>query len=336
MKEYEKAGVSISTGDELVKKIKKLVRSTFSDDNPNSKRVLSDIGHFGAFFDIKFPEMKNPVLVSSVDGVGTKLKVAILMNKHDTIGQDLVNHCVNDILCSGAKPLFFLDYLAFGKMNLEVAEQIMVGLTKACRENECALIGGETAEMPDLYQENDYDISGTIVGIVEREKIIDGKKISKGDVLIGLKSSGLHTNGYSLARKVLLSNFKIDDYIQELGCTLGEELLKVHRSYLKIVYPLLEKFEIKGISHITGGGIVGNTKRIVPESLQISIDWNSWKIPAIFELIRKTGNVSEDEMREVFNLGIGMILIVSKNDVEKIQAELLSSGEETFIIGEIR
>jgi len=212
----------------------------------------------------------------------------------------------------------------------------MVGLTKACRENECALIGGETAEMPDLYQENDYDISGTIVGIVEREKIIDGKKISKGDVLIGLKSSGLHTNGYSLARKVLLSNFKIDDYFQELGCTLGEELLKVHRSYLKIIYPLLEKFEIKGISHITGGGIVGNTKRIVPESLQISINWNSWKIPAIFELIRKTGNVSEDEMREVFNLGIGMILIVSKNDVEKIQTELLSSGEETFIIGEIR
>ena len=336
MKEYEKAGVSISTGDEFVKRIKSLVHSTFSDDNPNSKRVLSDIGHFGAFFDIKFPEMKNPVLVSSVDGVGTKLKVAILMNKHDTIGQDLVNHCVNDILCSGAKPLFFLDYLAFGKMNLEVAEQIMVGLTKACRENECALIGGETAEMPDLYQENDYDISGTIVGIVEREKIIDGKKISKGDVLIGLKSSGLHTNGYSLARKVLLSNFRIDDYIQELGCTLGEELLKVHRSYLKIVYPLLEKFEIKGISHITGGGIVGNTKRIVPESLQISINWNSWKIPAIFELIRKTGNVSEEEMREVFNLGIGMILIVSKNDVENIQAELLSSGEETFIIGEIR
>jgi len=270
MKEYEKAGVSISTGDEFVKRIKSLVRSTLADDNPNSKRVLSDIGHFGAFFDIKFPEMKNPVLVSSVDGVGTKLKVAILMNKHDTIGQDLVNHCVNDILCSGAKPLFFLDYLAFGKMNLEVAEQIMVGLTKACRENECALIGGETAEMPDLYQENDYDISGTIVGIVERERIIDGKKISKGDVLIGLKSSGLHTNGYSLARKVLLSNFRIDDYIQELGCTLGEELLKVHRSYLKIIYPLLEKFEIKGISHITGGGIVGNTKRIVPDNLQIS------------------------------------------------------------------
>lgn len=336
MKEYEKAGVSISAGDQFVKRIKNLVRSTFSDDNPNSKRVLSDIGHFGAFYDIKFSEMKNPVLVSSVDGVGTKLKVAILMNKHDTIGQDLVNHCVNDILCSGARPLFFLDYLAFGKMKLDVAEQIMIGLTKACRENECALIGGETAEMPDLYAENDYDISGTIVGIVEREKIIDGKKIQKGDFLIGLKSTGLHTNGYSLARKVLLNKFKIDDYIQELGCTLGEELLRIHKSYFKVVYPLLDKFQIKGISHITGGGIVGNTKRIVPESLEISIDWNSWKIPAIFDLIQKSGNVSNAEMREVFNLGIGLILIVDKTEVDKIQNELLNSGEESLIIGEIK
>ena len=336
MKEYEKAGVSISAGDQFVKRIKNLVRSTFSDDNPNSKRVLSDIGHFGAFYDIKFSEMKNPVLVSSVDGVGTKLKVAILMNKHDTIGQDLVNHCVNDILCSGARPLFFLDYLAFGKMKLDVAEQIMIGLTKACRENECALIGGETAEMPDLYAENDYDISGTIVGIVEREKIIDGKKIQKGDVLIGLKSTGLHTNGYSLARKILLNKFKIDDYIQELGCTLGEELLRIHKSYFKVVYPLLDKFQIKGISHITGGGIVGNTKRIVPESLEISIDWNSWKIPAIFDLIQKSGNVSNAEMREVFNLGIGLILIVDKTEVDKVQNELLNSGEESLIIGEIK
>ncbi len=295
-----------------------------------------DIGHFGAFFDINFRDLKNPVLVSSVDGVGTKLKVAVLMNKHDTIGQDLVNHCVNDILCSGAMPLFFLDYLAFGKMNLQVAEQIMFGLTRACRENQCALIGGETAEMPDLYQENEYDISGTIVGVVEREKIIDGKKIAQGDVLIGLKSSGLHTNGYSLARKVLLSKFKIDDYIDELSCTLGEELLKIHKSYFKIIYPLLEQFQIKGISHITGGGIVGNTKRIVPENLKIWIDWKSWKVPPIFELIQKTGKISDEEMREVFNLGIGLILIVSKSNVEKVQNELINSGEETFIIGEIR
>ncbi len=336
MKEYEKAGVSISRGDDFVKRIKRLVRTTFAEDNPNSKRVLMDIGHFGAFFDINFRDLKNPVLVSSVDGVGTKLKVAVLMNKHDTIGQDLVNHCVNDILCSGAMPLFFLDYLAFGKMNLQVAEQIMFGLTRACRENQCALIGGETAEMPDLYQENEYDISGTIVGVVEREKIIDGKKIAQGDVLIGLKSSGLHTNGYSLARKVLLSKFKIDDYIDELSCTLGEELLKIHKSYFKIIYPLLEQFQIKGISHITGGGIVGNTKRIVPENLKIWIDWKSWKVPPIFELIQKTGKISDEEMREVFNLGIGLILIVSKSNVEKVQNELINSGEETFIIGEIR
>ncbi|MGB9665466.1 MAG: phosphoribosylformylglycinamidine cyclo-ligase [Ignavibacteria bacterium] len=336
MKEYEKAGVSISRGDEFVKRIKTLVRSTFADDNPNSNRVLMDIGHFGAFFDINFQELKSPVLVSSVDGVGTKLKVAVLMNKHNTIGQDLVNHCVNDILCSGAKPLFFLDYLAFGKMNLEVAEQIMFGLTKACRENQCALIGGETAEMPGLYQDNEYDIAGTIVGIVEREKIIDGRKISRGDVLIGLKSSGLHTNGYSLARSVLLNKFSINDYIDEIGCTLGEELLKIHKSYFNIVYPLIEKFQIKGISHITGGGIIGNTKRIVPENLEIWIDWNSWNVPTIFELIQKTGKISDEEMREVFNLGIGMILIVNKNEANKIQNELLNLGEETFIIGEIR
>ncbi len=335
MKEYEKAGVSISKGDEFIKRIKSLVRLTYSDDNPNSKRVLTDIGHFGAFFDIKFPEMKNPVLVSSVDGVGTKLKVAILMNKHDTIGQDLVNHCVNDILCSGARPIFFLDYLAFGKLNLAVAEAIMRGLSIACRENQCALIGGETAEMPDLYSENDYDISGTIVGLVEREKIIDGKKINSGDVLLGIKSNGLHTNGYSLARKVLLHKFKLDDFIPELNTTLGEELLKIHRSYFHLVYPLIEKFQIKGISHITGGGIIGNTKRIVPENLKIKIDWNSWIVPEIFKLIQSTGKISDDEMREVFNLGIGLILIVDKSDVESVKFELNNSGEEAFIIGEI-
>lgn len=336
MKEYEKAGVSISKGDEFIKRIKSLVRSTYSEENPNSNRVLTDIGHFGAFFDIKFSEMKNPVLVSSVDGVGTKLKVAILMNKHDSIGQDLVNHCVNDILCSGARPLFFLDYLAFGKLNLEVAEEIMKGLALACRENNCALIGGETAEMPDLYSENDYDISGTIVGVVEREKIIDGKKISSGDVLIGLKSNGLHTNGYSLARKVLLKKFKLEDFISELNSTLGEELLRIHKSYLRLVYPLLDKFQIKGISHITGGGIIGNTKRIVPENLKINIDWNSWSVPEIFKLIQSTGKISDEEMREVFNLGIGLILIVDKMIVDKVRDELKGNGEETFIVGEIK
>jgi len=335
MKKYEKAGVSISRGDEFIKRIKPLVRSTFAPKNPEAHRVLADIGHFGAFYDINFPEMKNPVLVSSVDGVGTKLKIAIMMNRHNTIGQDLVNHCVNDILCSGAKPLFFLDYLAFGKLNLDVAEEIMRGLSIACEENNCALIGGETAEMPDLYGENDYDISGTIVGIVEKEKIIDGKKIFKGDVLIGLKSNGLHTNGYSLARKVLLERFQLDDFIPELNSTLGEELLKIHKSYLKVVYPLIDKFSIRGISHITGGGIIGNTKRIVPKNFEIKIDWNSWVVPEIFNLIQSTGNVTDEEMREVFNLGIGLILIVEKLSVDKIREELKKVGEESFVIGEI-
>ncbi len=336
MKEYEKAGVSISKGDEFVKKIKSLVRTTYDNENPNSGRVLQDIGHFGAFFDIHFPEMKNPILVSSVDGVGTKLKIAIEMNKHDTIGQDLVNHCVNDILCSGASPLFFLDYLAFGKLNLDVAVEIMKGLSIACRENHCALIGGETAEMPGLYEVGDYDISGTIVGIVEREKIMDGKSIQRGDVLIGLKSNGLHTNGYSLARKILLQHFKLTDYIEELQANLGEELLRIHKSYLKIVYPLLQKYSIKGISHITGGGIIGNTKRILPENLEIKINWNSWEIPFIFRLIQELGSVSDEEMREVFNLGIGMILIVDRNNVEKICAELKLLNEKYFVIGEIK
>lgn len=336
MKEYEKAGVSISKGDEFVKRIKSLIRTTYDNENPNIRRVLQDIGHFGAFFDNSFPEMKNPVLVSSVDGVGTKLKIAIEMNKHDTIGQDLVNHCVNDILCSGARPLFFLDYLAFGKLNLDVAVEIMKGLSIACRENHCALIGGETAEMPGLYAEGDYDISGTIVGIAEREKIIDGKSIQRSDVLIGLKSNGLHTNGYSLARKILLQHFKLTDYIEELQANIAEELLRIHKSYFKIVFPLIEKFTIKGISHITGGGIIGNTRRILPENLEIKIDWNSWEVPFIFKLIQKLGSVSDEEMREVFNLGIGIILIINRDDVEKICSELKLLNEEFFIIGEIK
>lgn len=329
MKKYEQAGVSISRGDELVKRIKSKAKSTFNSD------VLSEIGHFGGFYNASFPEYEEPVLISSVDGVGTKIKVAIAMDKHDTIGQCLVNHCVNDILCAGAKPLFFLDYLAFGRLNVEIAEKIIEGFAIACRENGCALIGGETAEMPDLYEKNDYDISGTIIGVVEKSKIIDGKRIKKGDVLLALKSSGLHTNGYSLARKVLLSKYEYYSFIQKLEARIGDELLNIHRSYLKLVYPLLSKFDIKGISHITGGGIIGNTKRILPEGHKIVIDWNSWEIPEIFRLIQSTGEISDEEMREVFNLGIGMILVVSENEVEGIKNELLNKNEETLIIGRI-
>ena len=278
---YKNAGVDIEAGEELVNKIKPFVRSTFNS------RVLTDIGLFGGFYDAKFDDYIHPILVSSTDGVGTKLKIAFLANKHNTVGQCLVNHCVNDILCCGAKPLFFLDYFATGKLKTEVAVDVISGFAIACKENNCALIGGETAEMPSIYSEGEYDISGTIVGIVDKEKIIDGKKIRKGDILIGLPSNGLHTNGYSLARAVLLKKYQVDTYLEELGETLGDSLLKIHKSYLKVIYRFIEENLINGISHITGGGILGNTNRIIPNGLQIKIDWDSWKIPSIFDLIQK-------------------------------------------------
>lgn len=325
---YKQTGVDIEAGEQIVQKIKSLVKTTYNE------RVLSELGLFGGFFDAKFSEFQHPVLVSSTDGVGTKLKIAFLMKKHDTIGQCLVNHCVNDILTAGAKPLFFLDYFATGKLDVDVAYQVVSGLVKACKENGCALIGGETAEMPSFYSEGEYDISGTIVGVVEKSKIINGSKISAGDVLIGLASNGLHTNGYSLARNVLLSHFSIDQYIDELGCSVGEELLKVHRSYLHSVYPLLELDLVNGISHITGGGIIGNTIRVVPKNFTLKIDWDSWFVPPVFKIIQKYGGVSDEEMRAVFNLGIGMILIVAKDNVEKT-LEFLKEREKAFIIGEV-
>lgn len=323
---YKNAGVDIEAGEELVNKIKPFVRSTFNS------RVLTDIGLFGGFYDAKFDDYIHPILVSSTDGVGTKLKIAFLANKHNTVGQCLVNHCVNDILCCGAKPLFFLDYFATGKLKTEVAVDVISGFAIACKENNCALIGGETAEMPSIYSEGEYDISGTIVGIVDKEKIIDGKKIRKGDILIGLPSNGLHTNGYSLARAVLLKKYQVDTYLEELGETLGDSLLKIHKSYLKVIYRFIEENLINGISHITGGGILGNTNRIIPNGLQIKIDWDSWKIPSIFDLIQKTGNITDEEMRKVFNLGIGMILVVSKIYADKIIREI---GDNCYIIGEI-
>ncbi|MGQ9818680.1 MAG: phosphoribosylformylglycinamidine cyclo-ligase [Candidatus Kapaibacteriales bacterium] len=324
---YEDSGVSIFEGEETVRKIKHLVHSTFNE------KVLSDIGFFGGLFDAKFSDFSHPVLVASTDGVGTKLKIAFQLKKHDTIGQCLVNHCVNDILACGAKPLFFLDYFATGKLNPDVAYDVIAGFAKACRESNCALIGGEIAEMPSFYQDGEYDISGTIVGIVEKSKIIDGKNIRRGDFLIGLKSNGLHTNGYSLARKVLLNKYDLNDFISEIGSTLGEELLKIHKSYLPIVYPLLEDNLIKGISHITGGGIVGNTQRILPQGLQVKIDWNSWEIPPIFKLIQSIGGIEQEEMRKVFNLGIGLILVVDSADVDKIILRL--PRNEYYIIGEV-
>lgn len=324
---YKNAGVDIEAGEEVVNKIKPLVRSTFNS------RVLTDIGLFGGFYDAKFDDYNHPILVSSTDGVGTKLKVAFLANRHNTVGQCLVNHCVNDILCCGAKPLFFLDYFATGKLKPEIAVDVISGFAIACKENNCALIGGETAEMPSIYSEGEYDISGTIVGIVDKEKIIDGKKISKNDVLIGLSSNGLHTNGYSLARAVLLKKYNVDTYFEELGETLGDSLLKIHKSYLKSVYHFIEENLIHGISHITGGGILGNTNRIIPDGLKIKIDWDSWKVPPIFNLIQKTGNITDEEMRKVFNLGIGMILVVGKIHADSVLSEI--GNQNAFMIGEV-
>ena len=332
MATYKESGVDINAGEELVHRIKKPIRSTFN------RHVLTDIGMFGAFYRADFKGIKKPVLVSSVDGVGTKLKIAIMMNRHDSIGQDLVNHCVNDILVCGAKPLFFLDYYATGKLSPEIAGQVILGFVKACRENACALIGGETAEMPGMYGMEDYDVAGTIVGIVDEKKIMNGRKMKKGDILVGLPSTGLHTNGFSLARRVLLNTFELDVHMDELGGTLGETLLAVHRSYLHAVYPLLHSScanVIHGLSHITGGGIEGNTMRVVPEGLALSVDWNAWQRPAIFNLIQHAGEVPEEDMRRTFNLGVGLILIVARNGVDTVVSALRRKKEQPFVLGEV-
>ncbi len=326
---YKAAGVDIKAGEETVDKIKELAKSTFN------KNVLSGIGLFGAFYEVDLNKYKNPVLVSSVDGVGTKLKVAFMMDKHDTVGQDLVNHCVNDIAVCGAEPQYFLDYLAFGKLNPDKAAKIIEGFSVACRQNGVALIGGETAEMPGLYDAEEYDMSGTIVGIVEKEKVINGSNVSAGNVLVGFKSNGLHTNGYSLARKVLFEKHKVTDKFNDLELTLGEELLRVHKSYLPVITALKTELNIKAFSHITGGGIIGNTKRVVPKGLSLKIDWNAWEMPALFKLIQKTGNIADDEMREVFNIGIGLIAIVDKNDVDKVKSVSARVNETAVIMGEV-
>jgi phosphoribosylformylglycinamidine cyclo-ligase len=326
---YKSAGVDIEAGDETVRRIKSFAKSTFN------KNVISDIGLFGGFYELDITKYKKPVLVSSVDGVGTKLKIAFALDKHNTVGQDLVNHCTNDIAVCGAEPLYFLDYLAFGKLNPDRAEKIIEGFSIACRENGCALIGGETAEMPGLYSPDEYDMSGTIVGVVEKDKVINGKNIVKSDVLLGFSSNGLHTNGYSLARKILLEKYKLTDKFKGIELPLGEELLKVHRSYLKLILHLKENLNIKGFSHITGGGIVGNTKRILREGLALKINWDAWELPGIFKLIQSTGKISDEEMRKVFNIGIGLIAVVDKNDVQAAFKLAHEVNESPVVIGEV-
>jgi phosphoribosylformylglycinamidine cyclo-ligase len=331
---YASAGVNIDAGEELVHRIKPLVRKTFND------KVLTDIGGFGGLYDGRFPEMKSPVLVSSTDGVGTKIKIAIEAKKYDTVGQDLVNHCVDDILVCGARPIFFLDYFASGKLNVDNGVAVVSGFAKACEENGCALIGGETAEMPGIYAGDDFDLAGTVVGVVEKEHILSRENVAAGDILIGLPSTGLHTNGFSLARKALVEKYGVDATPTELGGeTIGEALLKVHRSYLHPIMHLFTKFtpkiDIHALSHITGGGIVGNTSRVLSAGLTLDINWNAWERPAIFSLIQKAGNVPEDDIRRALNLGIGLIIIAPPSKADAICDELVAMNERPIVIGRV-
>ncbi|HLR90017.1 MAG TPA: phosphoribosylformylglycinamidine cyclo-ligase [Balneolaceae bacterium] len=326
---YKESGVDIKAGEDLVKSIKDVVKET------HNANVVSNIGGFGALFSADFGSMKEPILVSSVDGVGTKLIVAFKTERYDTVGQCLVNHCVNDIAVCGATPLFFLDYFSTGKLKQEMGFEIISGFSKACKENGVALIGGETAEMPDIYDEGEFDLAGTIVGVVDKKELITGENIEKGDRLIGFKSNGLHTNGYSLARNALFSEYNVDDTHDLLDGTIGEELLKVHKSYLNLISELKETEGVNGFSHITGGGIVGNTKRILPDGLSLDISWDTWERPAIFNLIQQAGNVPEEDMRDTFNLGVGLIAVVSESALSEVQEICDRLGEEVIDIGRV-
>ncbi len=329
--DYRRSGVDIDAGHETVRRIRSLARATFTPG------VISDIGSFGGLFSLEPGAFREPVLVSSADGVGTKLKVAFMTGRHDTVGADLVNHCVNDILVQGARPLFFLDYLATGRLSPEIAEQVIAGVARGCRENGCALIGGETAEMPGFYGNGEYDIAGFIVGIVERARIVDGRTIEPGDVLIGLPSAGLHTNGYSLARRVLFEHagFKPGDFVPELGTTIGEALLAPHRSYLRLVLPLLDTGLIKGMAHITGGGITDNLPRILPDDCGAAVDVAAWDVPPVFTLLRSRGGIEIAEMFRTFNMGIGLIAVCAVADREQVLRHLADAGEPAMIIGRI-
>ena len=329
---YQRAGVDIDAANAATASIKKLARTTFNEN------VISEIGGFGGMFSGIFNDVREPVLVSSCDGVGTKLKVAFAMNVHNTIGYDLIGHCINDILVQGARPLFFLDYIATGKLNPDIIEQIIDGLARGCRESDCALIGGETAEMPGFYREGEYDIAGFIVGVVDRRKLINGTRITAGDLVIALPSVGLHTNGYSLARKILfdVKGYRVDTRLEELGCTVGEELLKPHKSYLPALSRLIEhESVIKGLAHITGGGLVENIPRILPCNVDVAIKEDSWPVLPIFNLLQKIGNVPRDEMLRTFNLGIGMVVITSPAFLQFVEDQLTFSREPFYIIGEV-
>ncbi len=329
--DYAAAGVDIEAADRAVEKIKKLAKATFN------KCVLSEIGSFGGFFQPDLTGYKEPVLISSADGVGTKLKIAFMTNKHDTVGEDLVNHCVNDILVHGARPLFFMDYIGTGKLDPDTVAEIITGFSRGCKNHDMALLGGETAEMPDFYAPGEYDLAGFIVGMVDKAKIVNGADIQPGDSIIGLAAGGLHTNGYSLARKIAfdIAGLKPDTYIDTLKDTIGAALLKTHKSYFKIIWDLLKKYEIKGMAHITGGGIPGNLVRILPENTQAIINKGSWDIPPIFTFLAEKGPVAENDMYPAFNMGIGYILVVKPELTDKIIGDIKKAGERAYILGRI-
>jgi phosphoribosylformylglycinamidine cyclo-ligase len=329
---YKDAGVDIDAANRATEQIKKLARSTFNEN------VFSEIGGFGGMFNGIFPDTREPVLVSSCDGVGTKLKVAFATGVHNTVSHDLVAHCVNDILVQGARPLFFLDYIATGKLDPDVVSQIVDGLATGCRESNCALLGGETAEMPGLYSDGEYDLAGFIVGVVDRHRIINGARITEGDVVVGLPSAGLHTNGYSLARKLFFdaAGYKLDQNLPELGCTVAEELLKPHKSYLPALERLIEhEGVIKGLAHITGGGLVENIPRILPANVDVTLKEGSWPVLPVFDLMRKIGDVPREDMLRTFNLGIGMVVIAGPKSMQFLEDKFGCARQEFYVIGEV-
>ncbi len=328
---YADAGVDIDKADEFVGNIKKIAKQTFRSG------VISEIGGFGGMFSLNITSMESPVLVSSTDGVGTKLKIAFMLGKHDTVGIDLVAMCVNDIAVQGAKPLFFLDYLSMGKLETKIATDVITGIGEGCRQAVCALIGGETAEMPGFYKDNEYDLAGFVVGIVENSKIIDGSGIHVGDQLIGISSSGLHSNGYSLVRKICFEilGLKVDHYVPEFGKTIGEELLTPTRIYSETIHRIIKDLPVFGLAHITGGGITDNIIRVIPEGCSVILHKNSWDIPPVFEYLQTAGSISEKEMMRTFNNGIGMVAIVHEKNTQEILDRLIAMKEKAFVIGEV-
>jgi phosphoribosylformylglycinamidine cyclo-ligase len=330
--DYRQAGVDIDAGNEVVRRIRSLARGT------HTPGVLSEIGSFGGLFRMSAAGLDDPVLVASADGVGTKLRVAFMTGRHGTIGRDLVNHCVNDILVQGAEPLFFLDYLATGRLEPDVAVRVVEGLAAACRENACALLGGETAEMPGFYADGEYDLAGFIVGAVPRARLIDGRRIAAGDVLVGVPSSGLHTNGFSLARRIAFdkAGLRHDSRVEELGASIGEAMLVPHRTYLPLIRPLLDRGVIKGMAHITGGGITDNLPRILPQGLHATIDRGAWEVPMIFRWLQRTGEIGDRDMLRTFNMGIGLIVACDPAGATLVLESLAAAGETAAaVIGRI-